>query len=234
MLISGSKRNWVWENVISRTYFSVNTVQSSRLSSSASAYDNSHGLCLTMEERERNCWFKREERKADVIKPQNVCTFHAACWTDVEWAQRTFAPSMFAFRAKLFRRFNSDNFLVILREYQNSSLAFCQHSHRTHSSDSHRFCLLRNVLRESSLNSLFTLFLFIPGMVSLDEKKATCRVIDQHPDTKQKKFSFLVSPATSVESFIQQVSTQYSGYKQYEIVLESRNVSPNQTLSSVI
>lgn len=63
-------------------------------------------------------------------------------------------------------------------------------------------------------------------MVSaVDDQKATCRVIDQHPDTKQKKISFLVSPATTVTSFIQQVATQYSGYSQFELTLESQNVS---------
>lgn len=71
-------------------------------------------------------------------------------------------------------------------------------------------------------------------MVSaVDDQKATCRVIDQHPDTKQKKISFLVSPATTVTSFIQQVATQYSGYSQFELTLESQNVS-NRHLNDII
>lgn len=61
-------------------------------------------------------------------------------------------------------------------------------------------------------------------MVYLDENKAVCRILDQHPDTKQKRLTFLVSPALTTKEFIQQVSTQYS-YEKFDLVLVDNNVS---------
>lgn len=61
-------------------------------------------------------------------------------------------------------------------------------------------------------------------MVYLDESRAICRVLDQHPNTTQKRLSFLVSPTLTAKEFIEQVSTQYS-YEKFELVLEVNNVS---------
>jgi hypothetical protein len=61
-------------------------------------------------------------------------------------------------------------------------------------------------------------------MVYLDENKATCRILDQHPNTTQKKLSFLVTPTKSVSEFLEQVATQFT-YDNYELILEAKNVS---------
>jgi hypothetical protein len=62
-------------------------------------------------------------------------------------------------------------------------------------------------------------------MVYLEENRATCRVLDQHPNTSQRKFSFLVSPATtSVKQFLEQVSTQFT-YDKFDLIFETKNVS---------
>lgn len=61
-------------------------------------------------------------------------------------------------------------------------------------------------------------------MVYTDESRAVCRVLDQHPNTTQKRLSFLVSPTLTAKEFIEQVSTQYS-YEKFDLVLEINNVS---------
>lgn len=58
----------------------------------------------------------------------------------------------------------------------------------------------------------------------LDENKAICRILDQHPKTTQKKLSFLVNPTLTGKEFIEQVSTQYT-YDTFDLVLETNNVS---------
>lgn len=72
----------------------------------------------------------------------------------------------------------------------------------------------------------FTLFsrLFL-DMVYLEENKATCRVLDQHPNATQRRLSFLVNPAnTTVKQFLEQVSTQFT-YDKYDLIFETKNVS---------
>ena len=69
----------------------------------------------------------------------------------------------------------------------------------------------------------------ISDMVYLDENKAVCRILDQHPNTTQKRLSFLVSPTLTAKQFIQQVSTQYS-YEKFDLVLEYNKVSKLSTL----
>ena len=61
-------------------------------------------------------------------------------------------------------------------------------------------------------------------MVYFEENKATCRILDQHPNATQKKLSFLVSPSKTVQEFLDQVSTQFS-YKKFELIFEAKNVS---------
>lgn len=61
-------------------------------------------------------------------------------------------------------------------------------------------------------------------MVYLDENKAVCRILDQHPNTTQKRLSFLVSPTLTAKEFIHQVSTQYT-YEKFDLVLEDKDVS---------
>lgn len=69
-------------------------------------------------------------------------------------------------------------------------------------------------------------------MVYLEENKATCRVLDQHPNTTQRRLSFIVSPATlSVKQFLEQVATQFT-YDKFELVFESKNVSSQQFVRS--
>jgi hypothetical protein len=70
-------------------------------------------------------------------------------------------------------------------------------------------------------------------MAYLDENKAICRVLDQHPNTTQKRLSFLVNPTLSVKEFIEQVSTQYS-YEKFELTLEVNNVNFQMKFSSLI
>lgn len=75
----------------------------------------------------------------------------------------------------------------------------------------------------SDTNSISDL-LFL-DMVYLDEAKATCRVLDEHPDTKQRKLSFLVrASTTSVHQLLAQVSTQYA-YDKFDLIFETKNVS---------
>ncbi|CAH1708005.1 unnamed protein product [Chironomus riparius] len=66
-------------------------------------------------------------------------------------------------------------------------------------------------------------------MVYLDENKAVCRILDQHPNTTQKRLSFLVSPTLTAKEFIQQVSTQYS-YEKFDLVLEYNKINLNEHL----
>lgn len=61
-------------------------------------------------------------------------------------------------------------------------------------------------------------------MVYLERNKATCRVLDQHPNTTQKRLSFLVSPAsTTVKQLLEQVATQFT-YDKFELIFEAKNV----------
>lgn len=74
------------------------------------------------------------------------------------------------------------------------------------------------------LDTDWSLTLFL-DMVYLDASKATCRVLDQHPNPTQRKLSFLVSPSTtSVKQFLEQVATQFT-YDKFELILETKNVS---------
>ena len=61
-------------------------------------------------------------------------------------------------------------------------------------------------------------------MVYLEEGKATCRVLDQHPFPEQKKISFLVDPnITTIAQFYSQVATQFS-YERFDLTFEIKNV----------
>lgn len=80
------------------------------------------------------------------------------------------------------------------------------------------FQLFRFLLNVSLNSSL------ILDMVYLDENKATCRIVDQHPNPAQRKLSFVVSPeTTTVKQFLEQVSTQFT-YENFELILETKNV----------
>lgn len=82
-------------------------------------------------------------------------------------------------------------------------------------------CLPKELSREWSLTFFF--FLHV-DMVYLEEAKATCRVLDQHPNPAQRKLSFLVAPdTTTVKQFLEQVSTQFI-YDNFELILETKNV----------
>lgn len=61
-------------------------------------------------------------------------------------------------------------------------------------------------------------------MVYLEDDKATCRVLDNHPNPKQRKLSFLVSPDSTVQQFLQQVATQFT-YDKFELTFDTKNVS---------
>jgi hypothetical protein len=65
-------------------------------------------------------------------------------------------------------------------------------------------------------------------MVYLDESKAVCSILDQHPNTTQKRLSFLVNPTLTAKEFIEQVSTQYT-YEKFDLVLEVNNVSSSHS-----
>lgn len=61
-------------------------------------------------------------------------------------------------------------------------------------------------------------------MVLFEEDKATCRVLDEHPNTKQRRLSFRVTTTSTVQQFLEQVSTQFT-YEKFELTLETKNVS---------
>lgn len=61
-------------------------------------------------------------------------------------------------------------------------------------------------------------------MVYLDDDKATCRVLDHHPNPSQRKLSFLVAPgSTTVKQFLDQIATQFA-YDKFELTFETKNV----------
>lgn len=82
-------------------------------------------------------------------------------------------------------------------------------------------CLLND---PEFIKNIFSLNFLPLDMVYLDENKATCRILDQHPNTTQRKLSFLVNPAKTVSEFLEQVSTQFT-YDKFELILEATNVS---------
>jgi len=61
-------------------------------------------------------------------------------------------------------------------------------------------------------------------MVYLDEDKAVCRILDQHPNTTQKRLTFLVSPTSTAQQFLDQVSTQFT-YDKFDLIIEISKVS---------
>lgn len=58
----------------------------------------------------------------------------------------------------------------------------------------------------------------------LEENKATCRVLDKHPNTTQSRLSFRVNPASTVKQLIEQVSTQFT-YDKFELIVQTTKVS---------
>lgn len=69
-------------------------------------------------------------------------------------------------------------------------------------------------------------------MVYFEENKATCRILDRHPNTAQKKLSFLVSPTKTVQEFLEQVATQFT-YDKFDLILEATNVSKSAEILTV-
>lgn len=67
----------------------------------------------------------------------------------------------------------------------------------------------------------------------LEESKVTCRILDQHPNTTQRRLSFRVSATSTVKQFIEQVSTQFT-YDKFELILETTKVSGNSEALSAL
>ncbi|CRK93812.1 CLUMA_CG007339, isoform A [Clunio marinus] len=69
-------------------------------------------------------------------------------------------------------------------------------------------------------------------MVYLQEGKATCRIIDQHPNTTQKRFSFVINPtSTTVKQFLDQIVTQFT-YEKFDLIFETKNTNLNDHLNA--